>query len=461
MVSYNEELLNQLKEEYKLINVTYEIKNDNNNNNKTGPKSRGINRDTRINGNCMNENCTDQYYKTFRDLYEKKCFFCKKCSKNIANSKREETCIEKYGHKHVSQVQDFKDKIEKTNIEKYGGKSPMSSIEVKNKMANTLLENYGVSHSSLIAGIDEKRNETRRRNMGIEHFKYSKESLEEYCKDNNIILLNNEYLETDINFYNNISREDFIFFKCIDQNCNNKGCKTLRQILDVSNAYCDICTTNNMVNKCKETYFNNTGFEHPMKNPEHLQIITEKLRETHNDPEKSADIRKRTIESNLINNGVEYPQQSENIRKKTIETNIKKFGVEHPCQNSEIAEKASKNAYLKKEFVFPSGRIDEVQGTEIYALDYLINIENINEDDIVTKRKDVPEIWYIDDEGTKHRYYVDIFIKSQNRCIESKSTYTYEKNEDKVLKKKEATLSQGYLYEIWVYDQKGIRIDVL
>ncbi len=459
MVSYNEELLNQLKEEYKLINVTYEIKNDNNN--KTGPKSRGINRDTRIKGNCMNENCTDQYYKTFRDLYEKKCFLCKKCSKICANSKREETCIEKYGQKHVSQVQDFKDKIEKTNIEKYGGKSPMSSDDVKNKIKSTFIEKYGVDHTHKIPEVINKMKNTRKENLGIENFKYSKESLEEYCKNINVILLNNEYLETDINFYNNITREDFIYFKCINDNCNNNGCKTLRQIFDVSNAYCEDCTTNNMINKCKETYFNNTGFEHPMKNPEHLQIVTEKLREIHNDPDKSESIRKKTKETNLINNGVEYPQQSENIRKKTIETNIEKFGVEHPCQNTEIAEKASKNAYLKKEFVFPSGRIDEVQGTEIYALDYLINIENINEDDIVTKRKDVPEIWYTDEEGTKHRHYVDIFIKSQNRCIESKSTYTYEKNEDKVLKKKEASLSQGYLYEIWVYDQKGIRINVL
>jgi len=97
-------------------------------------------------------------------------------------------------------------------------------------------------------------------------------------------------------------------------------------------------------------------------------------------------------------------------------------------------------------------KIIKVQGTESDTLDYLINIEKINEDDIVTKRKDVHDLWYTEEKGTKQRHYVDIFIKSQNRCIESKSTYTYEKNEDKVLKKKEAGLNQGYLYEIWVYE---------
>jgi hypothetical protein len=55
---------------------------------------------------------------------------------------------------------------------------------------------------------------------------------------------------------------------------------------------------------------------------------------------------------------------------------------------------------------------------------------NINEIDIITGAKNVPTIWYDDSDGKKHRHYVDIFIPSQNKCIEVKSTWTAEKKKD-------------------------------
>ncbi len=32
----------------------------------------------------------------------------------------------------------------------------------------------------------------------------------------------------------------------------------------------------------------------------------------------------------------------------------------------------------------------------------------------------VPTIWYIGNDGKNHRHYVDIFIPTENRCIEVK-----------------------------------------
>ena len=43
--------------------------------------------------------------------------------------------------------------------------------------------------------------------------------------------------------------------------------------------------------------------------------------------------------------------------------------------------------------------------------------ENISENDIIVKRNKIPTVLYIDENGKKHKYYVDCFIKSQNRCI--------------------------------------------
>jgi hypothetical protein len=122
-------------------------------------------------------------------------------------------------------------------------------------------------------------------------------------------------------------------------------------------------------------------------------------------------------------------------------------------------EKASKNAYKLKEYILPSGRVEKVQGYEHYALDELIINEKMNETDIITGCKNVPTIWYNDETGKKHRHYVDIFIQSQNRCIEVKSTWTAKKKKDCIFLKQNAAKELGYKYEIWVYDCKGIRVE--
>jgi hypothetical protein len=121
--------------------------------------------------------------------------------------------------------------------------------------------------------------------------------------------------------------------------------------------------------------------------------------------------------------------------------------------------KASKNAYKLKEYTFPSGRVDKIQGYEHYALNELIINEKINESDIITGCKNVPTIWYNDENGKKHRHYVDIYIPSQNKCIEAKSTWTAEKKKDNIFLKQKSAKELGYNYEIWVYNSKGIRVE--
>jgi hypothetical protein len=117
-------------------------------------------------------------------------------------------------------------------------------------------------------------------------------------------------------------------------------------------------------------------------------------------------------------------------------------------------EKTIKMSYYLKNYIFPSGNAIKIQGYEYYALDELIK-NNINENEIVIGSKNVPEIWYFDKSGKKRRHFVDIFIPSQNKCIEVKSTWTLKKQEDVVFLKQTAGKELGYNYEIWVYDNKG------
>jgi hypothetical protein len=158
-------------------------------------------------------------------------------------------------------------------------------------------------------------------------------------------------------------------------------------------------------------------------------------------------------------NRIALIEQKDEIVEKRKQTSLKNWGTEHPLQNAVLSEKASKNAYGLKEYTFPSGRIVKIQGTENIALDELIYIENIKEDDIIIGRSSVPQISYEDNDGINHIHFVDIYITSQNRCIEAKSTWTAKKKKDCIFLKQQAGKELGYNYEIWVYNGIGEKIE--
>ena len=86
----------------------------------------------------------------------------------------------------------------------------------------------------------------------------------------------------------------------------------------------------------------------------------------------------------------------------------------------------------------------------------MLNEQNIEENNIVIGAKNVPKIWYKDENDKLHRHFVDIYIPSKNLCIEIKSTWIIKK--ENVFLKQNAGKELGYNYEIWVYDCKGKKI---
>ena len=135
-------------------------------------------------------------------------------------------------------------------------------------------------------------------------------------------------------------------------------------------------------------------------------------------------------------------------------TNIERFGFPSAMQNAEIFIRSQINS--SKLFAFPSGKVIDIHGYENFALKELLE-SGIFEEDIITEADRVPEIWYIDDENKKHRHYVDIYIKSLNRCIEVKSEWTL-LQEKFMSYKQNAAKAIGYEYEIWIYDNRGVKI---
>jgi hypothetical protein len=233
-----------------------------------------------------------------------------------------------------------------------------------------------------------------------------------------------------------LKRETQIKGICETTNCDNLFTKGFRALLK-PNGYCVSCAKQNGKIKAKQTNMEKYGVEHSTQ---------------------SKEVKDKIKASVLENYGVNHISYCKEIKDKTKKTCLKKYGVEAPSQSKEIMEKVSKNAYKLKEYIFPSGRVEKVQGTEPFALDELIINEKIDELDIIIGCKNVPTIWYNDNNDTKHRHYVDIFISSQHRCIEVKSTWTATKKKDCIFLKQKAGKELGYKYEIWVYDRKGVRV---
>ena len=277
---------------------------------------------------------------------------------------------------------------------------------------------------------------------------YNINRLISFTETNNVSLLGE---------YNKVTRNTIISGICKTDGCGNCFKKNFRTLIVNNSFYCEYCMKKIKVENRKETHLKNCGFTTNLKCP----LTKEKIKNTnlikygceHNS--QSTIIKNKKIQTCIKNFGVNFPTQSKIVMDKSKQTCLKNYGVEHPSQNTEYAEEHSKRCYNKKEYIFPSGNKINYQGFENYALDFLLNNENINEQDISTGCKNVPIIWYNDETGKKHRHYVDMFIPSQNRCIEVKSTWTAEKKKDCIFLKQNAAKELGYNYEIWVYDGKG------
>jgi hypothetical protein len=280
----------------------------------------------------------------------------------------------------------------------------------------------------------------------------------------NIERLNNFLFENKIKILKSepkITRNTIITGFCKTINCKNMFSKNFRTLIKNNSYYCEDCMIKIIVDKRKNTNLKNCGFTTNLicpKTKEKIKKTTlQKFGCEHNS--QSQLIKDKKIKTCYKNYNVNFPTQSKEIQEKIKNVNITKYGVEYPNQNAEYAENIYKKQYKFKEYVFPSGKIQKIQGYENYALDELIINEKIEEQNIITGIKNVPEIWYNDANNKKHRHYVDIYIPNQNRCIEVKSTWTLEKKKDNVFIKQSSAKKLGYNYEIWVYDRKGNNLE--
>ena len=338
---------------------------------------------------------------------------CHKCSNLEKGNKARNTTLIKYGVKNISQLDEIKNKKKETTLKNYGVEHNSQCQSIKYKKIVTCLKNNNVEHPQQSTDIKNKSKQTCLLNHGVEHPSQSKE-------------IKNKQTETIFKKYGvehySQTKE---FNKKFKQTCLlNHGVEYPLQSEEIKN-------------KSKQTCLLNHGVEYPSQ---------------------SEEIKQKQKETIFRKHGVEYYSQTKEFHEKCKQTCLNKYGVEHPSQCKEIMDKNSKAAYKLKIFKFPSNNEIKCQGYEPFALKELI--EHYNENDIITGCKNVPTIWYNDIKQKKHRHYVDIYIPSENKCIEVKSTWTLKKKKDIVFEKQLAAKELGFNYEIWVYDCKGNKVEI-
>ena len=389
-------------------------------------KDTYLTRDSEIDFHCMK--CNEVTSNIFRYIVEKNKIYCKDCG----------NYNKKFNYQYLTEF------INEYNI-----------ITFKNKYLNRDSDiefhciNCNVITIKIFRYLVEKSgpycNECYQINNGNFYQNFNYQYLTEFIDKNKIITPLNTYLTRDSN----------IEFNCM--NCNEITCKNFRCIVNLGGPYCENCTKFFRNEKVKDTYQK----RYQVDNISKLESIKEKKKETtlknHGVQHtfQSYELREKSRKTNIIKYGFPFPTQSPEVQEKRKQTTLLKYNVEHVMQNSDIAEKCLKSAYNKKIYTFPSGNEVIVQGYENFALDILLN--NYKEEDLILKRADIPEIWYLDlyEPSKIRRYFPDIYIPKENLILEIKSTWTFEKDKQEVFAKKKAVQYLGYDYEIWIMTSKG------
>jgi hypothetical protein len=349
--------------------------------------------------------CGNTGNKTFRLMFEKGSL-CRSCTIKLYNIRHKASLLENTGCEYPLQSEKAKQKKRETCIERFGVENQLQCEAIKEKRKKTCLIRYNCEHVFQAKIIREKII-----NSYIKHYGVSNPLQSEIIKI--------QSKKTCLKKYGFLYSSQSIIpkQKMIDTNIKRYGVSSVMKLQIFKD-------------KRNNTNIKKYGVSSVMK----LQIFKDKRNNT-----------------NIKRYGVSSSIKLQYFKNKREQTCLKKYGVKHVAQ-----AKIPFKSFQYKKYIYPCGIIVQVQGYEPFALNDLIK-EGYVSLDIITCRSKVPDIWYNDNNGKSHRYFVDIYIPKINKMIEVKSEYTLNKYKENVLLKANECVKQGYDYEIWIYDYNGNR----
>jgi hypothetical protein len=170
--------------------------------------------------------------------------------------------------------------------------------------------------------------------------RYNFEALESAIKRDKAIFIEENYKNASLN------RETRIEFIC---ECKNKHTKALRQLCDVSGAFCEKCTKRKFREKFVKTSLERFGTESPLQNKDILQKVRKTNKERYGDEclLKLDFIKEKIEQTNLKNLGTKNPFQNKEVQIKAQNTKIQIYGVKAPLQNKDIKHKMEETNILR------------------------------------------------------------------------------------------------------------------
>ena len=90
-------------------------------------------------------------------------------AKRNSQEKKEQTCIERFGVKHFTSSEQFRESVAATNMKNHGVKSTLSLPSVQKKIKRTMISRYGVENSFASRDIQRKIRSTFMNKYGSDH----------------------------------------------------------------------------------------------------------------------------------------------------------------------------------------------------------------------------------------------------------------------------------------------------
>jgi hypothetical protein len=300
------------------------------------------------------------------------------------------------------------EKRQATMMEKYGVKNALHSTAIKEKKNKTCLDTYGVVHTFSHESVKDKIKKTNLTKYGVDCTLKVKE-------------------------------------------VRDKGAETMKELYGSEHAI----QNPEIKKKRVKTYIEKYGVENALQKPEIVQKRKKTNLERYGTDEvlKRKDLQEQIRNTMIDTYGAANPLQCPEIKARKDKTCEELYGDKDIMHNPEIFEKVVKNSFKRKEYTLPSGKTIMYQGYENIAYNKLL--ETIGESDFTNDVKKMPKVMYTQNDKVR-RYYPDIYIPSQNRIIEVKSAYTFNRYLEQNKCKMRKCIEDGIKFEFWICDTKNV-----
>jgi hypothetical protein len=388
--------------------------------------------------------CGQVFIKYTRSRRAKTC--SKECSYKASSKGNKITCMQRYGVGNAFNANGFDEKRKKTSLQKYGVSHPSCSKQARDRMTATNMERYGVANGMCSLEALKKKKEARKN-----------------WSDEKKLIVSSRARQTTLARYG-------VEFASQNPDVRAKVEATSMERYGVPCAF----QTEEVKTKIAQTIQAKYGVLKVGHSKEVRERITNTCLETFGATciFGSKLHRDQIKQNNCDKYGTEFPSQLKEVKAKTaatweakseadveeITTSRRKtcqerYGVDNPTQDPIIFGRQQARMRKKIYKIRLAGTEVSLSGYEPRAIQYLLTQEHLQEDDLAVKHSQgLPHIPYTF-KGKVSVYHPDIYVKSQNRIIEVKSSYTYEADLEKNLAKSRATKALDYKFNFYIFNK--------